>query len=354
MTDSFAHPWLSGLFADAETASLWSAEAQLKHMLAFEAAWSRNGHLAGLWSEAEGAAAAKAIEGMTPDMSVLAAGTGRDGLPVPALVKMLKAEAGAAVHKGATSQDVIDTATVLSIQATLDVFADRLRSLGTALEALKLSFGTVRIMGRTRMQAALTMDAGHRIDSWAGSLDAHLSRVEHLTARICKVQVGGAVGDRSALGAQADEFVAALAGDLGLDPASCWHARRDDIAELASLLSLISGRLGKFGQDVALMAQQGVDEIRLKGGGGSSAMPHKQNPILAELLVTLARYNAVQVAGMHQALVHEQERSGAAWTLEWMILPQMVQATGRGLAAAFDLAKSIERIGPLAERPSGQ
>jgi 3-carboxy-cis,cis-muconate cycloisomerase len=120
---------------------------------------------------------------------------------------------------------------------------------------------------------------------------------------------------------------------------------RDGIAEAGSLMSLITGTLGKMGQDICLMAQQGIDEIRIDGGGGSSAMPHKQNPVLAELLVTLARFNAVQVSGLHQAMIHEQERSGAAWTLEWMILPQMVQATGRALAVASALTTQIVDIG---------
>ncbi|MFQ3255327.1 MAG: 3-carboxy-cis,cis-muconate cycloisomerase, partial [Loktanella salsilacus] len=89
----------------------------------------------------------------------------------------------------------------------------------------------------------------------------------------------------------------------------------------------------------------GIDEVTLKSGGGSSAMPHKQNPILAELLVTLARFNATQVSGMHHALIHEQERSGAAWALEWMILPQMAQTTARSLSAATQLCEKITSIG---------
>ncbi len=98
-----------------------------------------------------------------------------------------------------------------------------------------------------------------------------------------------------------------LAEELGLGDAPQWHSQRDRIAELASWLSLVTGSLGKFGQDVALMAQAG-DEIKLSGGGGSSAMPHKQNPVAAELLVTLARFNAVQLSGIHQAL---DPRAGA-------------------------------------------
>lgn len=98
-------------------------------------------------------------------------------------------------------------------------------------------------------------------------------------------------------------------------------------------------------ESIALMAQQGVDAIALSGGGGSSAMPHKSNPVLAELLITLARFNATQLSAMHHSLVHEQERSGAAWMLEWMVLPQMAMATGSATLAAKDLCKKIRQIG---------
>ncbi|RVN80916.1 3-carboxy-cis,cis-muconate cycloisomerase, partial [Sinorhizobium meliloti] len=114
--------------------------------------------------------------------------------------------------------------------------------------------------------------------------------------------------------------------------------------DFAHLRSLVTGSLGKFGQDVALMAQAG-DEIVLAGGGGSSAMPHKQNPVAAEVLVTLARFNATQVSAIHQSLVHEQERSGSAWTLEWLILPQMVGATAAALRLAAELAGNVRRLG---------
>ncbi|TIT48326.1 MAG: 3-carboxy-cis,cis-muconate cycloisomerase, partial [Mesorhizobium sp.] len=129
-----------------------------------------------------------------------------------------------------------------------------------------------------------------------------------------------------------------------LDDAPQWHSQRDRIAELANWLSLVTGGLGKFGQDIALMAQAG-DELQLAGGGSSSAMAHKRNPIDAEMLVTLARYNAAQLSGMHHALVHEQERSGAAWTLEWLILPQMLMAAGASTCVADRLLSNITAIG---------
>ena len=91
------------------------------------------------------------------------------------------------------------------------------------------------------------------------------------------------------------------------------------------------------------MAQMG--EVALSGAGGSSAMPHKQNPVAAEILVALARYNATLVGGMHDALVHEQERSGAAWMLEWLLLPQMVIVTAASLRTALALVDQVTRIG---------
>ncbi|WP_439119712.1 3-carboxy-cis,cis-muconate cycloisomerase [Marivita sp.] len=347
MTSVFDHPWLSGLFADTEVAALWSAEAQLSHMLAFEAAWSRHGHLAGLWAKDDGAAAASAIEGVTLAPEELRDGTAKDGVCVPVLVRLLKERTGAtAIHKGATSQDVIDTATVLSLVQSLDLIDQRLAQLASELNALEDRFGTSPLMGRTRMQAAMPITVADRVQTWRLPLDTHRDRLEQLRPRVALVQIGGAAGDRAALGADEDAVSEAVAGELGLSATpQCWHAMRDGIGEAASVLALITGTLGKMGQDICLMAQQGIDEIKMEGGGGSSAMPYKQNPVMAELLVTLARYNAVQLSGVHHAMVHEQERSGAAWALEWMLLPQMVQATGRALVVASDVTSQITSIG---------
>ena len=100
-------------------------------------------------------------------------------------------------------------------------------------------------------------------------------------------------------------------------------------------------RSGKIGQDVALMVQNEVAEARLATGGGSSAMPHKSNPVPAEILVALARFNAGSLGTLHQALVHENERSGAAWTLEWMVLPPMVVTAAAGLRHARFLVDNL-------------
>lgn len=349
MTDVFDHPWLGGLFADADMAALWSPDAQLAGMRAFEAAFSRAMGRAGLMDAAQTEVAVRAIETMDFDMGNLREGAGHDGVVVPHLVAQIKAAAGnasGAVHRGATSQDVIDTAAALAMRDSLSLIDARLGALIHALETLEDRFGAAPLMGRTRMQAATEITVRDRIAPWRLPLAEHRARIAEARPRIARLQLGGASGDRKALGDKAAQVAADMASALGLEnPPRAWHAMRDGVAEFAGLLSLVSGTLGKMGQDIALMAQQGLAEIALAGGGASSAMPHKQNPVLAELLVTLARFNAVQVSGLHHALVHEQERSGAAWALEWMILPQMAQATGRALSVAATLAGQVRRIG---------
>ena len=350
MTGVFDHPWLRGLFGDAEAAAIWSPEAQLGHMLAFEAAYSRALEQAGLVDAATAEAAARAIETFEPDLADLEAGTMRDGLPVPALVRQLRARCGVdadAIHRGATSQDVLDTALALTLRATTTLLLSRLDALSDRLGALDAAFGARPLMGRTRMQAAMPITVSDRLAGWRGPLADHAERLRALRPRVERVQLGGAAGDRSELGEHGAAVAAHVAEALGLhDPPRAWHVMRDGVAEYAGALSLIAGTLGKMGQDICLMAQQGVDEIALAGGGGSSAMPHKANPVLAELLVTLARFGAVQVSGLHHALVHEQERSGTAWTLEWMILPGMARAAARSLSAAIRICDGVVRIGP--------
>lgn len=352
MSAVFDHLWLGALFGDAEARAIWSAEAQLARSLAFEAAWSRALGEAGLADPASAEAAAMAIEAARPDMEDLAQGTARDGVVVPALARQLRRAAGehaAAVHTGATSQDVIDTALALAIRDTTALLLRRLEALEAALEGLDARHGAARLMGRTRMQAAQPIAASTRLASWRDPLGRHRTRLLALRPRTELVQVGGAVGDAAALGGEAPAVAASLARRLGLHaPERSWHTARDGVAEWGGMLSLVTGSLGKMGQDVALMAQQGVDEIALAGGGGSSAMPHKNNPVLAELLVTLARFNAGQLGALHGALVHEQERSGAAWMLEWMVLPAMAMAAARSLSAALALCEQIVAIKEVA------
>jgi 3-carboxy-cis,cis-muconate cycloisomerase len=344
----FEHPWLGGLFAAPGIQALWSAEAQLAHLVAFERAYTEARAAAGAIPPDAAAEALAAIDAFQPDMDGLRAGMANDGVVVPALVRQLRegVTAGDAIHKGATSQDVTDTALSLTLKACTAVLRDDLSSVISALDRLEKEFGANGIMGRTRMQAALPIKAAHRISIWRAPLTGHIERLEQSAAHACKLQLGGPVGDSSSLGSTAAETAAHMAAALDLAvPDHCWHADRSAVADYSNVLALITGSLGKMGQDICLMVQQGIEDAALASGGGSSAMPHKSNPVTAELLITLAQFNAGQQALMQQAMLHEQERSGTAWALEWMVLPQMTATAGRALTAAVTLLSSISRIG---------
>jgi len=345
-----AADWLAGFAGDAGIRDRLGEARQIGDMLRVEAAYARALGTVGQVPArvAEAAASAIAVAGIDRDR--LAREALADGMPVPSLSRQLREavpdELAAAVHTGLTSQDVMDTALVLALRDVLALLESRLATLEAALDDLKGRFGAAPLMARTRMQAALPVTAGHRIGQWRAPLAGHRARLAELRPRLLRVQLGGPVGTRGSLKGDGDAIARAMAADLGLGAAdAAWHTDRSALAELGGWLSAVSGSLGKMGHDIALMAQQGVDAARLRSGGTSSAMAHKANPVRAELLVTLARFNAVQLPGLHLALDHEQERSGISWTLEWLILPRMCEATGAGLRAAAALAGDVERLG---------
>ena len=343
----FDHPVLAGLLSDQDIAAFFSAEAELKAMLDFEAALSAAETEKNVIPGAAGTAITKATASFRPDIEKLRQSTARDGVVVPELVRQLRAAVGKPhaeyVHFGATSQDVIDTGFALRIGKVLDILQDRIDALIERLGELDMRDGAIPVMAHTRMQAAIEVPASRKILSWREPLLRHRARLSAVREGIAVLTFGGAAGTLDKLGSAGEQVAARMAKRLGLGLVPrARHSERDGQAELAGWLSLVTGSLGKMGADIALAAQSEVGEIRLKSGGGSSAMPHKVNPIGAEVLVTLARFNATLVSGMHQALVHENERSGTTWTLEWMLLPQMAVATGAALRAANELTANIE------------
>ncbi|MBX5151162.1 3-carboxy-cis,cis-muconate cycloisomerase [Rhizobium lentis] len=341
----FDHPFLSGLVGDDEIAPYFSAEADIRAMLSFEAALARAEAAHGLIPGEAARKIAEACADFSPDLASLRAATAKDGVVVPDLVKQLRAEigeeAGRNLHLGATSQDVIDTSLMIRLKAVVFLFAGRLSAILAALDGLDRQFGRNRLMGHTRMQAAIAISVSDRLNAWRTPLATYRDR---LTEQSFPVQFGGAAGTLDKLGPQAAAVRASLAQELGLTDIRQWQSARLPIADIAGLFASISGSLGKMGQDIALLAEMG-GEIEISGGGTSSAMAHKQNPVAAEVLVSLARFNATALSGIHQSLVHEQERSGAAWTLEWLLLPQMTMATAASLRLAGGLIGNIKRLG---------
>lgn len=355
MTNAFTRTQLWGtLFQDREVAAEFSADRFCARMIDFETAWTRALRDAGAVPADLADRALAAIDRFKPDFAALEQASDVDGLPLPALVRQLKAglpeEARAAIHAGATSQDVIDTATILTAREVFAIFRVRCDALLHRLDDLDARFSGNPVSGRTRMQSALPITARDRIEDWRTPLRVHRDRLDRLVDDIGVVQVGGAVGLRNAPAGCARAVAERVAELLGLRLTPVWHSDRTVMLDTGHWLAATCGTLGKIGQDIALMAQQGIDEVQLDGAGGSSAMPHKQNPVRAEVLVALARVVGGHQGMLTQAMIHEQERSGAAWAVEWMTLPAMFELTGAALGNADHLLGQIRHIGAVQDR----
>ncbi len=345
-----ASPWdsalLKPLVSDEETASLFSDQAAVRAMLDFEVALAVVQERMGLIPRGAAQRIHAAAGRLKPQWEKLGTGTAKAGHPVSALVGHLRSLSGSAadhVHRGATAQDVIDTALVLRLSQALDLLDARLGRLGRMLRALAERHRHVVMAGRTRTQQAVPSTFGLKVAGWLLPVARHRERLDQLRPRSLAVQLGGAAGTLGSLGSRGVAVMDALARELGLSaPPAPWHSQRDGMAEVAGWLALVSGSLAKMGQDMCLLAQSEVAEASDGSAGGSSAMPHKANPVRSEILVALGRANAAHLASMHQAMTHEHERSGAAWTLEWLTLPQMAVATGASLRLGLEVAGALE------------
>lgn len=341
----------AGLFADSEVAAPFSDEAELRALLRVEAALARVQGRLGIIPAQAAEKIAKTAEAFAPEPKSLAEGIAADGIPIPALVAALResvgeGEAASYVHWGATSQDIIDTALVLRLQTALGLLEARLADVAAALAALADAHRATVMVGRTRAQQAVPITFGLKAAVWLAPLLRARQRLAQLRPRVLVLSFGGAAGNLAALGTRGPEVAEALAAELELGlPPLPWHVQRDGIAELAGWLSLVTGSLGKLGQDVILMAQSEIGEVReggKPGRGGSSTMPQKANPVSGEVLITAARLTAALLSAVHQAIPQEQERGGPGWQLEWLTLPQMVVMTGGALRQAGTLLRNLE------------
>lgn len=344
MIDVSTQPWMNGLLGDAEMAAIFAPERALARFLRIEAAWTRAlGQVEGI-KEAEALAAQIETAPIVP--RDLEDGMAKDGVPIPALVRRLKAHVGAdaLLHRGLTSQDVLDTSLMQSLVEVLNLLAPRLATFDRALHDMQNRFGDCPIPAFTRMQPALETTGRDVIGRWRQPLARMQADVSSLTEQSAVVQWGGPIGARDH--PQAQVLGALFAQDLSLrDPGVAWHTDRTRVVDVANILARIATTLGKMGEDIALYAVTGSGQHIAFEGGGSSAMPHKSNPIKAEALCAIADHAASLVASVLRAARHEGHRSGRAWTLEWLALPQLCLAAGASSLLALGLVGDIKTLG---------
>ncbi|AIU28531.1 3-carboxy-cis,cis-muconate cycloisomerase [Pandoraea pnomenusa] len=339
---------LDSLLRGSAVTARFSRDATLQGMLDFEAALAaaeaETGVIPGA-AVAPIAAAARAGDLDWPALRDAAARAGNLAIPLvkqlTALVAARDAEAARFVHWGATSQDAIDTGLVLQVRGALDDLGADLDGLVAQLaEQVRQHRATVMI-GRTWLQHALPITFGLKL---AGTLDALLrARAELAEVReqaLC-VQFGGAAGTLASLGGHGPAVAAALARHLGLrNAATPWHGQRDRIVRVGSWAASLTGSLGKFARDTAMLTQTEVGEIAEASGpgrGGSSTMPHKRNPVGCAAILTAAARTPQLAATLFSAMQQDHERGLGTWHAEWEALPELLMLCGGALATARTL-----------------
>lgn len=337
------------LFSDPDLTPILSDAQFIAEMVRVEVALAKVEAQLGIIPAEAAERISQAVVSFTPNLTALQNGVESAGIPTIEFIRQFReqvgGEAASYVHWGATSQDIMDTALVLQLQNAIAHYEGQLSAFIHNLARLADQHRHTLMAGRTHSQHALPITFGLKVAGWLSPLLRHKTRLHELKPRLLVVQFSGAAGTLASLGERGLEVQTALAEELGLAvPPGSWHTGRDNLGELASWLSLVTGSLGKMAMDIILMAQSEVDELSETddpGRGGSSTMPQKHNPVISEVIVAIARSNAAHLSAMHQALIQEHERATGGWQIEWLTLPQMLMLTGAALSKAIFLSENL-------------
>ncbi len=259
------------------------------------------------------------------------------------IVKNNDVEASKYVHLGATSQDVIDTATVLQIKDFLDWLNSKLKQLSQLLFNLTTKHRQTYMVGRTLLQQAKPITFGFKTASWLECIERSIERINQTQKRILIIQLGGAVGTGNSNLSKAVQ--ASFAKSLDLQNSDSWHSNRDNLAELAAVLGILNQSIGKIAKDISLLMQTEIGEIfegAAEGKGGSSTMPHKRNPVNCTAILANSTRIPQLVATMLSTMPQEHERSAGLWHAEWEVLTEIIKLTAGSLEKGIELIQDLE------------
>jgi 3-carboxy-cis,cis-muconate cycloisomerase len=338
-----------GVFARGPVAAQVDDRAMLQALLDAEAALARASADAGVIPAEAAAAIAACCDAGRFDVDALGRASAAAGNPVVPLVRalaeQLPEEAAGHVHQGATSQDVLDTAASLVARRALGpLLADLGAAAGACAALAEAHRGTV-LAGRTLLQQAVPVTFGLKAAGWLVGLDETRLRLAEVRRRDLAVQLGGAAGTLAGFGDRGLQVLAGFAAELGLaEPTVPWHAVRARPAALAGALGACAGVLGKVARDVALLAQNEVAEVREggEGRGGSSAMPHKRNPVAAVAVAACTARVPGLVATMLAAMPQEHERAAGGWHAEWEPQRELLRLVGSAASWCRELLEHLE------------
>ena len=329
--------------------------ALLRGALAFEAALAEAQAAENLISDVDAMAIGAACEGLTPDLAELAEAAAHAGtLAIPLVARLREAlqctrpTAAAAVHRGATSQDLADTALMLQAKSALALLRRDAVRLENALTTMTERHAGTPMLGRTLLQGALPITFGLKTAGWLTALRSARMRLEREAEGALLLQFGGPAGTLA--GMESPDTAVAVARRIAARlelamPITPWHARRDTIAGLGSALAILTGATGKMARDLSLMAQGEVAEAfepRLAGRGGSSAMPHKRNPTGCQVALSAALRTPGLAATLLAGLPQEHERGLGGWQSEAPVLADLFMLAHGAVVAMADVAEGLE------------
>jgi 3-carboxy-cis,cis-muconate cycloisomerase len=336
------------MFSTAAMRALWTDEALYTAMLRFEAGLAHaQAGLGMVPPQAADLIAQVCAHAEAFDWQAISAGARKAGTAAIPFSKALKQEVGrqapeyaAFVHYGATSQDVCETALVLQSQASLALVYSQLRALGDALAGLVQAHQRTAMLARTLMQPAAPISFGWKAAGWLDALGRCACALRDAGEAMRVIQFGGANGARVALGAQATDIADSLAATLGLKTTPiAWQSARDRVARLGNELALCCAMLGKLGRDISLMMQSEVAEAfepTEAGRGGSSAMPHKRNPMACMHMLDAAVRAPTLALSLVTDMNAEHERGLGTWPNALPLLADLFMLLDNALSMAVE------------------
>jgi len=339
------------LFVTPAMRAVFSDEARLAAMLAFEAALARAQAEAGM-ADPGLPDALGAIIPADFDMAALGAETALAGVPVIPFVKqlrgMLPPPLASDLHRGATTQDVLDTALVIQIRDALKVLAPDLKALVEALHLRAQEHAHSLCAGRTYGQHAAPVTFGFKLAIWLAGICDALDALDDARPGALKLSLAGPVGTLTGMGEpdQAFSIRARMAEILGLaDTPLPWHMRRGGLARLADALRQLLAALARMAGDLAHLASTEVGEIaepHQPGRGGSSAMPHKRNPVSCTVILAASQHARGLSSALDEAAIGAHERPAGAWHGEWQVLPTLLGLASGALREARVLVQGMQ------------
>ncbi|KAH6697000.1 L-Aspartase-like protein [Plectosphaerella plurivora] len=328
-TSVFDTVLFGNIFGTDEVRECFSERSYVAHMIEAECALAKAEEIEGIIPSGVAAAICKYSDVAKIDWPLLAARTEIVGYPVLPLVEQMatwcpESKAGY-IHWGATTQDIMDLASVLQMRNGLDIVERLLLRVTSVLRSMAAKYRDTPMAGRTHLQHALPVTFGYKCAVWLSGLERHVERLAQIKERCLLVQFGGAAGTLASLGADGVRVRKTLAAVLGLrDPVITWHVSRDTVAEIIGFLALIGGSLGKIALDLMIMSSNELNEVAepyVPHRGASSTMPQKRNPISSEVILAQSKILRAQAGLLLDAMITDFERASGPWHLEWAAIP---------------------------------